>query len=81
MITSDIGVHTTLHIMNNVKDIIKKEGYEDSSEIYNLIKQEILAILSSSSNIKHDDYYSLVHNSKPHIIMMVGVNGVGKPLQ
>jgi fused signal recognition particle receptor len=78
LITSDIGVHTTLHIMNNVKDIIKKEGYEDSSEIYNLIKQEILAILSLSSNIKHDDYYSLIHNSKPHIIMMVGVNGVGK---
>ena len=78
LITSDIGVHTTLHIMNNVKDIIKKEGYEDSSEIYNLIKQEILAILSSSSNIKHDDYYNLIHNSKPHIIMMVGVNGVGK---
>jgi fused signal recognition particle receptor len=77
LITSDIGVATTLHIMNNVKDKIKRDAVDDSSVIYSMIKSEIHAILHTIAPISSDDYYKTAH-TKPFVIMMVGVNGVGK---
>jgi fused signal recognition particle receptor len=77
LITSDIGVATTIHIMNNVKDKIKRDAVDDSSVIYSMIKSEIHDILHSIAPISSDDYYKTAH-AKPFVIMMVGVNGVGK---
>jgi fused signal recognition particle receptor len=77
LITSDIGVATTIHIMNNVKDKIKRDAVDDSSMIYSMIKSEIHEILHSIAPISSDDYYKTAH-AKPFVIMMVGVNGVGK---
>lgn len=77
LITSDIGVATTIHIMNNVKDKIKRDAVDDSSVIYSMIKSEIHEILHSIAPISSDDYYKTAH-AKPFVIMMVGVNGVGK---
>jgi fused signal recognition particle receptor len=77
LITSDIGVATTIHIMNNVKDKIKRDAVDDSSVIYSMIKSEIHDILQSIAPISSDDYYKTAH-AKPFVIMMVGVNGVGK---
>jgi fused signal recognition particle receptor len=78
LITSDIGVATSQYIMNNVKERIKKEGFEDSSQVYDLIKDEILSILRSTGQSEQEEYYSLAGKNLPHVIMMVGVNGVGK---
>lgn len=77
LLTSDIGVATTIHIMNNVKDKIKRDAVDDSSVIYSMIKSEIHEILHSIAPISSDDYYKTAH-AKPFVIMMVGVNGVGK---
>ncbi len=77
LITSDIGVATTVHIMNNVKDKIKRDAVDDSSVIYSMIKNEINSILNSIAPISSEDYYKAAH-AKPFVIMMVGVNGVGK---
>ena len=77
LITSDIGVATTIHIMNNVKDKIKRDAVDDSSVIYSMIKSEIHEILHFIAPISSDDYYKTAH-AKPFVIMMVGVNGVGK---
>jgi len=77
LITSDIGVATTIHIMNNVKDKIKRDAVDDSSVVYSMIKSEIHEILHSIAPISSDDYYKTAH-AKPFVIMMVGVNGVGK---
>lgn len=77
LITSDIGVATTIHIMNNVKDKIKRDAVDDSSVIYSMIKSEIHEILHSIAPISSDNYYKTAH-AKPFVIMMVGVNGVGK---
>lgn len=77
LITSDIGVATTVHIMNNVKDKIKRESVDDSSAIYAMIKSEIHDILHAITPISSNDYYTAAH-AKPFVIMMVGVNGVGK---
>jgi len=77
LITSDIGVTTTMHIMQQVKDNIKRDSVDDATFIYGMIKDEIRSILQSISNPELEDYYSS-KVVKPFIMMMVGVNGVGK---
>lgn len=77
LITSDIGVTTTMHIMQHVKDNIKRDSVDDATLIYGMIKDEIRSILQSISNPELEDYYSS-KVVKPFIMMMVGVNGVGK---
>ena len=77
LITSDIGVATTMHIMQQVKDNIKRDSVDDATLIYGMIKDEIRSILQSISNPELEDYYSS-KVVKPFIMMMVGVNGVGK---
>ena len=77
LITSDIGVATTMHIMQQVKDKIKRDAVDDSTLIYGMIKDEIREILQSISNTNSEDFY-ISKDAKPFIMMMVGVNGVGK---
>ncbi len=77
LITSDIGVTTTMHIMQHVKDNINRDSVDDATLIYGMIKDEIRSILQSISNPELEDYYSS-KVVKPFIMMMVGVNGVGK---
>jgi fused signal recognition particle receptor len=74
LITSDIGVATTLHIMQNVKDKIKRDAVDDSALIYAMIKDQIRSILTSVAYDESTEYYSS-HIAKPFVIMMVGVNG------
>lgn len=73
LITADIGVKTTTAIISAVRTRVRKEGLENAAELYDFIKQEILTILlQGRDNIKPFE------SSKPFIIMVVGVNGVGK---
>ncbi|GAB1429657.1 signal recognition particle-docking protein FtsY [Ignavibacteria bacterium] len=76
LITSDIGVETSSSIIEQVRLCVKKEGFDDASQVYGLIKEEILAILQSSAPPTNG--YEITDGEKPHVIMMVGVNGVGK---
>ncbi|MFN8358510.1 MAG: signal recognition particle-docking protein FtsY [Candidatus Kapaibacterium sp.] len=78
LLTSDIGVGTTISIMNAVKLRAKQDGFSDSSEIYEMIKDEILSILTAVPAPEEDAVYAVDPNDTPHTIMVVGVNGVGK---
>jgi fused signal recognition particle receptor len=78
LLTSDIGVGTTERIMNAVKDRAKRDGFNDSIEIYEMIKQEILSILTAIPTPEDDAVFAVNENNLPHTIMVVGVNGVGK---
>ncbi len=73
LITADIGVKTTTAILAAVRLRVRKEGLDNAAELYDFIKQEILTILlQGRDNIKS------MQDSKPFVVMVVGVNGVGK---
>lgn len=77
LITSDVGVDTTLRIIERIEKRVAKEKYVDTKELNNVLREEITGLL-----IKHDsedaDAFQLPSDKKPYVIMVVGVNGVGK---
>lgn len=76
MLTSDIGVAATEKIIKNLRQKVKEKGYEDSIQLFELLKDEILHILKE--NPSNDKIFQLNGIDKPYIILVVGVNGVGK---
>ncbi len=77
LITSDVGVDTTLKIIERIENRVSKDKYMGTSELNLMLKEEIAGLLS-----EHDDgelfSFSDALTQKPHVIMVVGVNGVGK---
>lgn len=70
LISGDVGVDTTLHLLDRIRSRVKKERYEDAEELDGLIKDEISSLLDSSADPKKE--------AKPYVILVVGVNGTGK---
>jgi fused signal recognition particle receptor len=77
LITSDVGVETTLNIIERIENRVSKDKYMGTSELNLILKEEIAGLLS-----EHDDgeMFSFTDPlpQKPYVIMVVGVNGVGK---
>lgn len=71
LITSDIGIDTTLKIIDKLEQRVAKDKYINSDELHLFLKQEI-------SNLMKDSYEDLPVVQGPYVIMVVGVNGVGK---
>ena len=71
LIQADVGVDTTLTLMDNVRERVKAEGLSDSSELESVIKSEILNLLG-------EDMPLHVKDEKPYTILVLGVNGAGK---
>ena len=71
LITSDVGVDTTLKIIENLKQKVKDTKAKDPVQVKEMLKDEISSILSSGEN-------QLKLNTKPSVILVIGVNGVGK---
>ncbi|WP_101772753.1 signal recognition particle-docking protein FtsY [Peptostreptococcus faecalis] len=71
LITADVGMNTTMYIVDELKNLIKERGIKDPLEVRNLLKEVIESILSESSS-------KIDIEPGPAIIVMVGVNGVGK---
>ena len=71
LIMSDVGVETSTKIINNLRDRIKKEKIEDAEDVKQALRNEIKEIFDSVDNSLHLD-------TKPSVILVVGVNGVGK---
>jgi len=80
LLTGDVGVDTTMKIMQNVKDRVKKERYENPEELDRLLKEEIEKLLAVNGEITMTDQnpFDLPPGRKPYVIMIVGVNGTGK---
>ncbi len=78
LITSDIGVTASEMIIESLRQRIKQEGFENSDVVYEILQEEIHKILVGSPSAGNDAAYSIDENKKPHTILVVGVNGVGK---
>lgn len=78
LISSDIGVATTDQIISSIKYRVKKEGFKIANEVYSILKEELHKILLESPSANNDSTYSIDEERKPHCILIVGVNGVGK---
>ncbi len=77
LIASDVGVNTTLKIIERIQARVKNDKYVGTSELNQLLKEEIAGLLAES-NTKDEVDFSIPNNCKPYVIMVVGVNGVGK---
>jgi fused signal recognition particle receptor len=74
LISSDIGVETTLKIINNLQSRVKKDKFINTNELYSILKEEI-SNLFNEEDLKE---FVIPNVNEPYVIMVVGVNGVGK---
>ncbi|MCK9452050.1 MAG: signal recognition particle-docking protein FtsY [Bacteroidales bacterium] len=77
LVTSDVGVHTTLKIIERIEARVSKDKYLGTSELNRILKEEIVALLQENNSSDQTDF-ALPETKKPYVIMVVGVNGVGK---
>jgi fused signal recognition particle receptor len=79
LVTSDVGVETTLKIVKRIQDRVARDKYTSSNELNKILKEEIALLLEeNSSPVSGDFNYLNDLPAKPYVIMVVGVNGVGK---
>jgi fused signal recognition particle receptor len=74
LISSDVGVKTTLKIIDSIESRVSKDKYIGSNELDIILKEEIMGVVDSSG----EENQFIISNKKPHVILVVGVNGVGK---
>lgn len=77
LITSDVGVHTTLKIIERIEERVSIDKFLGTSELNNILREEISALLTENNSEDLSDF-SIPKDKKPYVIMVVGVNGVGK---
>lgn len=77
LITSDIGVETTLKIIQRIEERVARDKYVSTSELNNIMRDEIASLLTENNTTDNDDW-ELPSDHRPYVILVVGVNGVGK---
>lgn len=77
LVTSDVGVDTTLKIIERIEARVAKDKYVDTKELNTILKDEIAQLLKESNNLDGTEF-SIPESDDPYVIMVVGVNGVGK---
>ena len=77
-ITSDVGVETTLKILDRIQARVARDKYVGTDELNSLLCEEITALLAGNNNDSSLGDFEVPADHKPHVIMVVGVNGVGK---
>ena len=77
LITSDIGVDTTLKIIKRIEERVARDKYVSTSELNNIMRDEIASLLTENNTADNDDW-ELPTDHRPYVILVVGVNGVGK---
>lgn len=77
LITSDIGVDTTLKIIKRIEERVARDKYVSTSELNNIMRDEIASLLTDNNTADNDDW-ELPTDHRPYVILVVGVNGVGK---
>lgn len=77
LITSDVGVETTLKIIDRIEKRVARDKYVTTSELTAILRDEIANLLTEN-NTQDGDAFTLPEDKKPYVIMVVGVNGVGK---
>ena len=77
LITSDIGVDTTLKIIKRIEERVARDKYVSTSELNNIMRDEIASLLTENNTADNEDW-ELPTDHRPYVILVVGVNGVGK---
>lgn len=77
LITSDVGTDTTIDIIHCIEERVARDKYVSTAELHNILKEEIGALLTQSGNDDAEGF-QIPTDHRPYVIMVVGVNGVGK---
>jgi fused signal recognition particle receptor len=77
LVTSDVGVETTLKIIERIQERVARDKYLGTSELNTVLKGEITSLLNENEQEERTDF-SFMKQGSPYVIMVVGVNGVGK---
>ncbi len=77
LIASDVGVPTTVKIIERIEARVAKDKYVTTAELNNTMREEIVKLLTENNTLDYEDY-TVPAATKPAVIMVVGVNGVGK---
>ncbi|MDR1698222.1 MAG: signal recognition particle-docking protein FtsY [Prevotellaceae bacterium] len=77
LVTSDVGVETTLKIIQRIEERVQRDKFVSTSELNNILKDEIAELLAEN-NTEDLENFSTPAGKSPYVIMVVGVNGVGK---
>lgn len=78
LITSDVGVETTLKIIKRIQERVARDKYMGTSELNAILRQEISALLVENNPDDDTEPFSIPAGRKPYVVLVVGVNGVGK---
>jgi fused signal recognition particle receptor len=77
LVTSDVGVDTTLKIIKRIQERVARDKYVGTDQLHKLLKEEIATLLAENNTLDLNDV-EVPAGKKPYVIMVVGVNGVGK---
>lgn len=77
LLTSDVGVDTTLKIIERIEERVSRDKYVGTDELTSILREEIAALLMENNSADLEEF-TIPENKKPYVIMLVGVNGVGK---
>ncbi|MFC4721118.1 signal recognition particle-docking protein FtsY [Geojedonia litorea] len=77
LVTSDVGVATTLKVIERIEERVAKDKYLGTAELNEILREEIAGLLSET-NVGEETEFTVPKTHKPYVIMVVGVNGVGK---
>lgn len=77
LVTSDVGVETTLKIIERIEERVARDKYLGTAELNNMLKEEIASLLQENAKSELPDFEASLEKT-PYVIMVVGVNGVGK---
>ena len=78
LITSDVGVDTTLKIIRRIEERVQRDKYVDTAELNRILREEIAALLAENQQNESSLDFESPLPAKPYVILVVGVNGVGK---
>ena len=77
LVTSDVGVETTLDIIHRIEERVARDKYVTTAELNSVLRDEIVQMLTETG--AHDESsFAIPQGKKPYVVMVVGVNGVGK---
>ncbi|CAM1348580.1 MULTISPECIES: signal recognition particle-docking protein FtsY [Tenacibaculum] len=77
LVSSDVGVETTLKIIDRIEERVSRDKYLGTEELNQILREEIAGLLSET-NTGDETEFTIPANKKPYVLMVVGVNGVGK---
>ena len=78
LITSDVGVETTLKIIKRIQERVARDKYMGTAELNDILREEISALLVENNPDDDSEPFSMPAGRKPYVVLVVGVNGVGK---